>query len=63
VRALNPHLRYAELRSRGYGVLEARPDELTVTFRSPASIAAPTSSIPTIARFRVAAGQPRVLRG
>ena len=63
VRALNPHLRYAELRSRGYGVLEARPDELTVTFRSPASIAAPTSSIRTLARFRVAAGQPRVLRG
>lgn len=62
VRALNPHLRYAELRSRGYGVLEARPDELLVSYRSPRSVAVPTSPMRTLARFRVAAGDPRVQR-
>jgi len=62
VRALNPHLRYAELRSRGYGVLEARPDELIVTYRSPAAIATPHSPMRTLARFRVAAGSPTVQR-
>jgi len=52
VRAANPHLRYTEHRSRGYGVLEARPDELLVTFRSPLTVDAPTAPVRTLARFR-----------
>lgn len=62
IRALNPHLRFAELRSRGYGVLSVSPGELRVTFRAPAGVAAPTSPMRTIASFRVAAGDPRVRR-
>ncbi|MEJ7824232.1 MAG: alkaline phosphatase D family protein [Solirubrobacteraceae bacterium] len=62
IRALNPHLRFADLRSRGYGVLEVTPGKLTANYRSPASIASPTSSMRTIARFEVSAGDPRVRR-
>jgi len=62
LRALNPHLRYAETRSRGYGVLDVRPDELVVTYRSPSTIATPTSPMRTLARFRVGAGEPTVQR-
>ena len=62
VLALNPHLRYTEHRSRGYGVLEARPDELLVTFRSPLTVDQPTAPVRTLASFRVAAGGGRVER-
>ena len=62
LRALNPHLRYAETRSRGYGILDITPEALTVTYRSPATIATPKSAMRTLARFRVAAGEPRVHR-
>ncbi len=58
----NPHLRYADTVSNGYGVLEARPDELRVAFRSPASIATPTSTVSDLARFRVARGSTQVER-
>jgi alkaline phosphatase D len=60
LRTLNPHLHYAELRSRGYGVLEARPDELLVTYRAPVGVTTPQSPMRTLARFRVAAGDPQV---
>ena len=56
----NPHLAYVENRFRGYAVIEARPDELLVDFRSPQTIEQPTSAIRTLRRFRVAAGEPRV---
>jgi alkaline phosphatase D len=62
LRALNPHIHYAELRSRGYGILDINPDEIHVTYRAPASITTPTSPMRTIARFRVAAGKPTVQR-
>ena len=45
--------------SRGYGILEARPDELRVEFKG---VDAKTRSATarTIGRFRVASGTPRV---
>jgi len=60
--ALNPHLRYANFADRGYGVLEARPDELRVEFKSPQTTQQPTNPIRTLARFRVPRGTPRVER-
>jgi phosphodiesterase/alkaline phosphatase D-like protein len=60
--ASNPHLRYAETVSNGYGVLEARPDELLATFRSPATIARPTAPVSDLARFRVPRGSTTVER-
>ena len=60
--ALNPHLRYANFADRGYGVLEARPDELRVEFKSPQTTQQPTSPIRTLVRFRVPRGTPTVER-
>jgi phosphodiesterase/alkaline phosphatase D-like protein len=55
----NPHLKYTEQKSRGYGILEARRDELLVEFKGVDAkdrAAGPRS----IGRFRVPAGRPRV---
>ncbi len=48
-----PHLKYAQLSRRGYGVLELSPDELVATFRSPTTVTEPKADIETLARFRV----------
>lgn len=61
-RANNPHFVQADLARRGYGVLEARPDELLVDFRSVGTTQQPQSAVETLARFRVASGTPRVER-
>jgi alkaline phosphatase D len=60
VRTVNPHIKYDEQRSRGYGVVEARDRELLV--RYVAVQAAPVRSTQgrTLARFRVASGTPRI---
>jgi len=58
----NPHLRYSRFGVRGYGVLEARPDELNVTFRAAETVLEPTSAVYDLARFRVRAGTPAVER-
>jgi alkaline phosphatase D len=60
VRANNPHIVQANLSRRGYGVLEARPDELRVDFRAVQTTQQRTSPVDTLARFRVARGTPRV---
>ena len=60
LRGMNPHITYAELSAKGYGVLEARPDELLVTYRSPESVVEPKSKVNTLARFRVARGSTDV---
>ena len=59
LRTTNPHIKYTEQRSRGYGVLEARQGELLVEFKGVDAMskgAAPRS----LGRFRVASGSPRV---
>ncbi len=58
----NPHLAYAETEAKGYGVLEAAPDELRVTFRSPSTITAPTATTSDLARFRVGRGSLAIER-
>ena len=57
---MNPHITYAQLSAKGYGVLEARPDELLVTYRSPETVLEPKSKVNTLARFRVARGSTDV---
>jgi phosphodiesterase/alkaline phosphatase D-like protein len=54
----NPHYRYLNTARRGYGVLECRPDELLVTFRSPQSVAVQQSPTETLATFRVTPDNP-----
>jgi alkaline phosphatase D len=59
IRTVNPHLKYDEQLSRGFGLLEARPDELLVEFRAVDS-QKQAAEARTIGRFRVASGTPRV---
>ena len=53
VAANAPHLKYAQLTRRGYGILDLTPDELRCTFRSPTTVKEPQASIETLAQFRV----------
>lgn len=62
IRANNPHITYANLVRKGYGILEARPDELLVSFRGPRTTQAKQSPVDTLATFRVAKGEARVQR-
>ena len=62
VRANNPHIVQANLVRRGYGILEARPDELLVEYRAVRTTQEPTSPVDTLARFRVPRGVARVER-
>ena len=57
---INPHLRYNEQRSRGYAVLEARPDRLEVAFRAVDAMNPNARTARTLRRFRVAQGSQRV---
>ena len=55
----NPHLKYDEQESRGYGLVEATSDELRVEFRAVEARERSTEAR-TIGSFRVASGEPRV---
>ena len=55
----NPHLKYDEQESRGYGVVEAAGDELKVEFRAVDALERSTEA-KTIGSFRVRSGEPRV---
>ena len=54
--ANNPHIRFVNVRRKGYGVVEARPEELLVSFRAVATVEQPTSPVEDLAKFRVARG-------
>ena len=56
LKANNPHYEFANLVKRGYGVIEARPDELRVDFRMADTVKAPRSAVRPLASFRVAKG-------
>jgi phosphodiesterase/alkaline phosphatase D-like protein len=60
LRRMNPHIAYAQLSAKGYGVLEVHPDELLVTYRSPETVLEPESKVTTLASFRVARGSTEV---
>ncbi|WP_372791565.1 alkaline phosphatase [Paraconexibacter sp.] len=49
----SPHLKYAQLSRRGYGVLDLQHDELRATFRSPTTVRKRDAPIETIAGFVV----------
>ena len=60
VRANNPHIKFSNQEFKGYGVLEARPDELRVNFRAVRDTDKRRSQVFTLQRFRVQRNQPRV---
>jgi alkaline phosphatase D len=55
-RARNPHVRYMNILDRGYGVLEAGPESLSVVFRSPMTVYERQSPMRDLARFRLHLG-------
>jgi alkaline phosphatase D len=59
---INPVLRFIDVVSRGYSVLEARPDELLVTLRSPQTTFEPSSPTRDLAVFRLRHGSLDVER-
>lgn len=59
IRTANPHLRYDDQKRRGYGLLEAGPDDLRVQFKAVDALRRGAKP-QTIARFRVPSGVPRV---
>ena len=60
VLANNPHIKYSNQAFKGYAVLEARPDELLVEYRSPRTIKRDRSEVFTLQGFRVRSGEARV---
>ena len=56
----NPHIKFSNQSRKGYGVLEARPDELLVSYRVPQTVMQQQSSISTLQSFRVERGSPDV---
>ncbi|MBX3287128.1 MAG: alkaline phosphatase D family protein [Actinobacteria bacterium] len=61
VAAANPlHLRYIEVTTHGYGLIELTPSGASVSYRSPASVTEPTSTSSVLARFEVDRGVARV---
>jgi alkaline phosphatase D len=60
VRANNPHIKFSNQDFKGYGVLEARRNELLVTYRAVRSTSVRKSSVFTLRRFRVERNQPHV---
>ncbi len=56
----NPHLRYSNIRDKGYAVFEATRDELRVSFKTAESIQRRNSPIRTLRDFTVKRGVPRV---
>jgi alkaline phosphatase D len=62
VAAANPYsLRYMEVETHGYGLIELTADKAVVWYRSPASIAVPTSTTSVLAAFEVERGSARVV--
>ena len=61
VKANNPHWKFAEFASRGYGVLEVRPKDVTCTFKAPSTITERNGGVvSTLARFKVDSGSTTV---
>jgi alkaline phosphatase D len=59
-RETNRHIAYTDMRHRGYKVVEARPDGLTVTFRAPVDATRRDSEVIDLQRFAVPLGRPEV---
>ena len=61
VKANNPHWKFAEFASRGYGVLEVRPNDVTCTFKKPTTVTSRNGgAVTTLAKFQVASGSTAV---
>lgn len=59
-RAVNRHIAYTEMKSRGYKVIEARPDGLDVVFRAAVDATVRDSKVVDLQRFSVPIGRPEV---
>ena len=53
----NPHIKYVNLRDRGYAVMECRPERMTVTFRAVRSVTTDGSEVYDLRKYELAAGE------
>jgi alkaline phosphatase D len=60
--AENPHFVFADAASRGYGIADFTPGQLTVQLRGLDNVERADTGVRTLAQFRVAAGQRRLER-
>ncbi|MGL5909525.1 MAG: hypothetical protein ACRCZP_05955, partial [Phycicoccus sp.] len=60
VRAANPHLAYANTAYKGYGILDASTDALSVRYRAVREPRDADSEVITLASFRVPRGRAEV---
>jgi hypothetical protein len=59
--AVNPlHLRYMEVTTNGYAILEAGADRMSVSYITPVSITEPDQPSVVLARFEVDRGTARI---
>ncbi|HZQ00390.1 MAG TPA: alkaline phosphatase D family protein [Reyranella sp.] len=56
----NPHIRYANSSTNGYGLVELGPKAASLSFRVVDSVKKPDARISTLVRFAVEAGRPGV---
>ena len=61
VRANNPQIVYSNQAYKGYGIVEARPDQLRVTYRAVRETRRQPSEAFTLRSFHVDAGEPAVI--
>lgn len=59
---VNPHLKYAELSSRGYATMELARERTTVRFLGVDTVLEPTAKVTELARFEVLDGVPEARR-
>lgn len=63
VAAANPlTLRFMEVTTHGYGLIELTAEKASVAYRSPASITSPTSTTAVLARFEVERGSATIVQ-
>ena len=53
----NPHIRFANVRDRGYAVMECRADRLSVTFRAARSVTDEKADVYDLARYELGPGE------
>ena len=60
IRGLNPHIKYWDSSTHGYGVLTITPTELTCEFKAVTTILEPTAALVPLKTFRVPAGHVKL---
>jgi alkaline phosphatase D len=61
IRLNNPHIRYWNSSTHGYGILDITPTRLQCTFKAVTTIRSPEAGVVTLKNFTVPAGSVRLI--